>query len=151
MTTLQPGQLAPDFTTTDQNGNAVSLKALNGKKVVLYFYPADDTPTCTKEACNYRDNYAMLTSKGYVVLGVSGDTEKKHQKFVAKYDLPFPLLMDEDRTIQNAYGVYGPKKFMGRDTVGIHRTTFVIDEKGALEKVITKVDSANAAEQVLEG
>jgi peroxiredoxin Q/BCP len=151
MTTLQPGQLASDFTTTDQNGNAVSLKALNGKKVVLYFYPADDTPTCTKEACNYRDNYAMLTSKGYVVLGVSGDTEKKHQKFVAKYDLPFPLLMDEDRTIQNAYGVYGPKKFMGRDTVGIHRTTFVIDEKGALEKVITKVDSANAAEQVLEG
>ena len=151
MTTLQPGQLAPDFTTTDQNGNAVSLKALNGKKVVLYFYPADDTPTCTKEACNYRDNYAMLTSKGYVVLGVSGDTEKKHQKFVAKYDLPFPLLMDEDRTIQNAYQVYGPKKFMGKDTVGIHRNTFVIDEKGALEKVITKVDSANAAEQVLEG
>jgi thioredoxin-dependent peroxiredoxin len=151
MTTLQPGQLAPDFTTTDQNGNAVSLKALNGKKVVLYFYPADDTPTCTKEACNYRDNYAMLTSKGYVVLGVSGDTEKKHQKFVAKYDLPFPLLMDEDRTIQNDYQVYGPKKFMGKDTVGIHRTTFVIDEKGALEKVITKVDSANAAEQVLEG
>jgi peroxiredoxin Q/BCP len=151
MTTLQPGQLAPDFTTTDQNGNAVSLKTLNGKKVVLYFYPADDTPTCTKEACNYRDNYAMLTSKGYVVLGVSGDTEKKHQKFVAKYDLPFPLLMDEDRTIQNAYGVYGPKKFMGRDTVGIHRTTFIIDEKGLLEKVITKVDSANAAEQVLEG
>ncbi len=151
MTTLQPGQTAPDFTTTDQNGNAVSLKALNGKKVVLYFYPADDTPTCTKEACNYRDNYAMLTSKGYVVLGVSGDTEKKHQKFVAKYELPFPLLMDEDRTIQNAYGVYGPKKFMGRDTVGIHRTTFVIDEKGTLEKVITKVDSANAAEQVLAG
>lgn len=151
MTTLQPGQSAPDFTTTDHNGNAASLKALSGKKVVLYFYPADDTPTCTKEACNYRDNYAMLTSKGYVVLGVSGDTEKKHQKFVAKYELPFPLLMDEDRTIQNAYGVYGPKKFMGRDTVGIHRTTFVIDEKGALEKVITKVDSANAAEQVLEG
>jgi peroxiredoxin Q/BCP len=150
MTTLQAGQSAPDFTTTDQNGNAVSLKTLNGKKVVLYFYPADDTPTCTKEACNYRDNYAMLTSKGYVVLGVSGDTEKKHQKFVAKYDLPFPLLMDEDRTIQNAYQVYGPKKFMGRDTVGIHRTTFVIDEKGLLEKVITKVDSANAAEQVLE-
>jgi thioredoxin-dependent peroxiredoxin len=150
MITLQPGQSAPDFTTTDQNGNTVSLKALKGKKVVLYFYPADDTPTCTKEACNYRDNYAMLTSKGYVVLGVSGDTEKKHQKFVAKYELPFPLLMDEDRTIQNAYGVYGPKKFMGRDTVGIHRTTFVIDEKGILGKVITKVDSANAAEQVLE-
>ncbi len=150
MTTLQPGQLAPDFTTTDQNGNAVSLKALNGKKVVLYFYPADDTPTCTKEACNFRDNYAMLASKGYLVLGVSGDTEKKHQKFVAKYDLPFPLLMDEDRTIQNAYQVYGPKKFMGKDTVGIHRTTFVIDEKGTLEKVIIKVDSANAAEQVLE-
>lgn len=150
MTTLQPGQPAPDFTTTDQNGNAVSLKALQGKKVVLYFYPADDTPTCTKEACNYRDNYAMLTKKGYEVLGVSADTEKKHQKFIAKYDLPFSLLMDEDRTIQNAYGVYGPKKFMGRDIVSIHRITFVIDEKGILEKVITKVDSANAAQQVLE-
>lgn len=150
MTTLQPGQKAPDFTTTDQNGNTVSLKDLKGKKVVLYFYPADDTPTCTKEACNYRDNYSMLLEKGYVVLGVSADTQKKHQKFVDKHGLPFPLLMDEDRTIQNAYEVYGHKKFMGRDIMSIHRITFVIDEKGVLEKVITKVDSANAAQQVLE-
>lgn len=150
MTTLQPGQKAPDFTTTDQNGNTVSLKNLKGKKVVLYFYPADDTPTCTKEACNYRDNYSMLLEKGYVVLGVSADTQKKHQKFADKHSLPFPLLMDEDRTIQNAYEVYGHKKFMGRDIMSIHRITFVIDEKGVLEKVITKVDSANAAQQVLE-
>jgi peroxiredoxin Q/BCP len=149
MTSLQPGQPAPDFTTTDQNGNTVSLKALKGKKVILYFYPADDTPTCTKEACNFRDNYKDLQKQGYEVLGVSADTEKKHQKFADKYDLPFPLLMDEDRTIQNAYEVYGPKKFMGRDTVGIHRITFVIDEQGIIQKVITKVDSANATEQVL--
>lgn len=150
MTTLQPGQKAPDFTTTDQNGNPVSLKDFKGKKVVLYFYPADDTPTCTKEACNYRDNHSMLQKKGYVVLGVSADTQKKHQKFIDKYSLPFPLLMDEDRTIQNAYEVYGHKKFMGRDIMSIHRITFVIDEQGVLEKVITKVDSANAAQQVLE-
>ncbi len=150
MTTLQPGQKAPDFTATDQNGNTISLKDLQGKKVVLYFYPADDTPTCTKEACNYRDNYSMLEKKGYVVLGVSKDSSKKHQKFAEKYDLPFPLLVDEDHTIQNAYEVYGLKKFMGRESMSIYRTTFVIDEKGVLEKVITKVDSANAAEQVLE-
>lgn len=150
MTTLQPGQKAPDFTTTDQHGNTISLKDLKGKKVVLYFYPADDTPTCTKEACNYRDNHSLLQKKGYAVLGVSADTQKKHQKFAEKYNLPFPLLMDEDRTIQNAYEVYGHKKFMGRDIMSIHRITFVIDEKGVLEKVITKVDSANAAQQVLE-
>ncbi len=149
MTTLQPGQPAPDFNTTDENGKATNLQQYRGKKVVLYFYPADDTPTCTKEACNFRDNYAALTEKGYVVLGVSADTDKKHQKFIAKYSLPFPLLMDEDRTIQNAYQVYGPKKFMGKDTVGIHRTTFVINEKGIIEKVIDKVDSANATAQVL--
>lgn len=150
MTTLQPGQPAPNFTTKDEKGQTINLSDYRGKKVVLYFYPADDTPTCTKEACNFRDNYASLTAQGYIVLGVSGDTEKKHQKFVEKYSLPFPLLMDEDRTIQNAYQVYGPKKFMGRDTVGIHRTTFVINESGTIEKVITKVDSANATEQVLE-
>lgn len=149
MTSLQPGQPAPDFNTTDQNGNTVSLKALKGKKVILYFYPADDTPTCTKEACNFRDNYKALQKQGYEVLGVSADTEKKHQKFAAKYGLPFQLLMDEDRTIQNAYEVYGPKKFMGRDIVSIHRITFVIDEQGTIQKVISKVDSANATEQVL--
>lgn len=150
MTTLQPGQKAPDFNTTDHNGNTVSLKGLQGKKVVLYFYPADDTPTCTKEACNYRDNYAMLKEKGYEVLGVSKDSSKKHQKFAEKYDLPFPLLVDDERTIQNAYEVYGLKKFMGRESMSIYRTTFVIDEQGIIEKVITRVDSVNAAQQVLE-
>ena len=150
MTTLQPGQKAPDFSTTDENGNKISLGDFKGQKVVLFFYPGDDTPTCTKEACNFRDNYGLLKEKGYVVLGLSGDTAKSHQKFVKKYSLPFPLLMDEDRTIQNAYQVYGPKKFMGRDIISIHRITFVIDEKGIIEKVIDKVKSDEAAQQVLE-
>ncbi|CAN5196395.1 thioredoxin-dependent thiol peroxidase [soil metagenome] len=149
MTSLQPGQPAPDFTTTDQDGKAISLAQLRGKKVVLFFYPGDDTPTCTKEACNFRDNYALLEKEGYVLLGLSGDTAKSHQKFIKKYSLPFPLLIDEDRTIQNAYQVYGPKKFMGRDIISIHRTTYVIDEKGIIEKVIDKVKSAEAAEQVM--
>lgn len=150
MTTLQAGQPAPDFNTTDQDGNPIKLKDLRGQKIVLFFYPGDNTPTCTKEACNLRDNYALLKEKGFVLLGVSGDSAKSHQKFIAKHSLPFPLLMDEDRTIQNAYEVYGPKKFMGRDIVGIYRTTFIINEKGIIERVIDQVKSAEAAEQILE-
>jgi peroxiredoxin Q/BCP len=116
---------------------------------VLYFYPNDDTPTCTKEACNLRDNYARLRRKGFTILGVSPDTERSHQKFIAKYQLPFTLISDPDNRVALAYGVWGPKKFMGRDYIGMHRTTFVIDEKGRIEKIIDKVKSAEAADQIL--
>ncbi len=149
MTHLQVGDTAPDFTAKDQNGNDVSLKDFAGKKVILYFYPKDDTPGCTKEACNFRDNYTDLKAKGFEILGVSADTEKKHQKFIDKYDLPFTLLADTEKEIINAYGVWGLKKFMGREYDGIHRETFVIDEEGKIEKVFTKVKTAAPTEQIL--
>ena len=148
---LKEGDKAPAFAGKDKDGNTISLKDFKGKKVVLYFYPKDDTPTCTKEACNFRDNYQSLLKKGFQVIGVSNDTEKAHQKFTKKYDLPFPLISDPDLTIINAYGVWGPKKFMGREFDGIHRTTFLIDEKGKLQRIIDKVDSGNATGQLLEG
>lgn len=147
---LKEGDKAPAFTGKDALGNSHQLSDYKGKKVVLYFYPKDDTPTCTKEACNFRDNYQSLLAKGFQVIGVSNDTEKSHAKFAKKYDLPFPLLADTDHTILNAYGVFGPKKFMGREYDGIHRTTFLIDEKGVIQKIITKVDSANASQQLLD-
>ena len=149
MITLKVGDKAPTINAIDQDGQKVTLTQFIGKKVILYFYPQDDTPTCTKEACNYRDNYTMLKKKGYVVLGVSMDTAKKHQKFISKYELPFTLIADEDRKVIDAYGVWGLKKFMGREFMGIHRTTFLIDEKGFIEKIIEKVDSANATAQIL--
>ena len=149
MTKLIPGKKAPAINAVDQNGEKITLAQFKGKKVILYFYPADDTPTCTKEACNYRDNFSMLEKKGYIVIGVSMDPPKKHQKFISKYDLPFPLIADEDRKVIDAYDVWHLKKFMGREFMGIVRTTFLIDEKGMIEKVITKVDSANATEQIL--
>ena len=148
-TSLKEGMKAPDFKAVDQDGNVVSLKELKGKKVVLYFYPADDTPTCTTEACNLRDNHAKLKKAGYTVIGVSPDTGKKHKKFIDKYNLPFTLLVDEDLTIMKAYDVWGRKKFMGREFDGVIRTTFLIDEKGKIEKVITKVKSKEHAEQIL--
>jgi peroxiredoxin Q/BCP len=151
MTTLKIGDKAPAFKVNDQDGNEVTLTQFKGKKVILYFYPKDDTPTCTKEACNFRDNYSLLKKKGYVVLGVSVDTEKAHQKFIKKYELPFTLLADTDHKLVNAYGVWGPKKFMGREYDGIHRITFVIDEKGKIENVIDKVDSGDATAQILAG
>ena len=150
MTHLKEGDKAPDFKGVDQNGNTVSLADFSGKKVVLYFYPKDDTPGCTKEACNFRDNYKELRDKGFEVVGVSADNEKKHQKFVDKYDLPFTLLADTEKEVINAYGVWGQKKFMGREYDGIHRETFVIDEKRKIEKVFTKVKTKEATEQVLE-
>jgi len=150
MTTLQPGDQAHDFTGKDQNGNALSLKDFRGQKVILYFYPKDDTPGCTAEACNFRDNYGELQKQGYAVIGVSADSEKKHQKFIGKYDLPFPLVADTDKAIIQAYGVWGTKKFMGREYKGIYRTTFVIDENGVIENVITKVKNKRATEQILE-
>ncbi len=150
-TSLKAGDKAPDFKAKDQNGDVVSLKDFKGKKLVLYFYPKDDTPTCTKEACNLRDNYATLKKKGYAIVGVSADEEKKHLKFIKKYGLPFPLLSDVDMKVINAFDVWGTKQFMGKIYDGINRTTFVIDEKGKIEKVITKVDSAAHAEQILTG
>jgi len=150
MTTLKPGDAAPFFSATDQYGNVISLESLKGKKVVLYFYPKDDTPGCTAEACNLRDNHSELIKLGYVVIGVSPDPVAKHEKFAAKYELPFSLLPDTDKTIIQAYGVWGPKKFMGKSYDGVYRTTFVIDETGLIEKVFTQVDTKEHTAQILK-
>jgi peroxiredoxin Q/BCP len=146
---VKEGTTAPAFKTTDQNGDAINLKDLRGKKVVLYFYPKDDTPGCTKEACSFRDAYSKYKKKGITILGVSPDSEKSHQKFITKYELPFTLLADTDHSIADAYGVYGEKKFMGRTYMGIHRTTFLIDEKGKIKKVFEKVKPEDHADEVL--
>lgn len=146
---LKKGDKAPDFTGIDQDDKTHSLKDYKGKKVVLYFYPKDDTPGCTAEACNLRDNYSMLQKKGYVVLGVSADSVKSHKKFGKKFQLPFPLLADTDHKIIDAYSVWGKKKFWGKEFMGIVRTTFIIDEKGKIEKVIKEVDTEDHTEQVL--
>ena len=147
---LKEGSPAPAFKTTDANGETVSLKDLRGQKVVLYFYPKDDTPGCTKEACSFRDAFSQFKKKGIAVLGVSPDSEAKHQKFVAKYNLPFTLLADTDKAIAEAYGVWGEKKFMGRTYMGVHRTTFLIDEKGKIKKIFEKVKPDDHASEVLE-
>ena len=149
MTTLSPGDAAPDFSAPDQTGTARTLGDFAGKKLVLYFYPKDDTPGCTAEACNLRDNYARFQNEGYEILGVSPDAPSKHVKFIDKYDLPFPLLADEDHAVAEAYGVWGEKTFMGRTYDGIHRTTFVIDEGGKIEEVIAKVKTKEHAGQIL--
>ncbi len=149
MITLQEGDKAPAFKGVDQNGNSIQLKDFLGKKVVLYFYPADDTPTCTTQACNLRDNNQTLIQQGFQVIGVSADTVKKHKKFEQKYNLPFPLIADENRVIIEKYGVWGEKKFMGRIFDGIHRTTFLIDEKGKIKKIIDKPHSAKHTEEIL--
>jgi thioredoxin-dependent peroxiredoxin len=150
MTNLKEGDQAPVFKGTDQNGHTVSLTDLKGKKVILYFYPKDMTPGCTAQACNLRDNYSDLLDKGYAVVGVSIDDEKRHKKFAEKYDLPFPLLADDDHTIVNQYGVWGEKKFMGRVFDGTHRTTFLINEQGVIDKIITKPNTKNHTEEILE-
>lgn len=150
MTHLKEGDKAPELVGKDQNGQDVSLESYKGKKLVLYFYPKDDTPGCTMEACNFRDNHSELLAKGIAVVGVSADTEKKHQKFIDKHSLPFPLIADTEKELINAYGVWGPKKFMGREYDGIHRTTFIIDENGIILNVIAKVKNKVATEQVLE-
>lgn len=149
MTTLQKGDKAPDFSAADQDGKTHTLNDYKGKKLVVFFYPKADTPTCTTEACNLRDNYHSFVAKGYSILGVSADNAKKQAKFREKYSLPFPLIADEDKTVINAFGVWGPKKFMGRLFDGIHRTTFVIDENGVIEEVITDVKSKQHAMQIL--
>lgn len=150
MTTLKAGDKAPNFKALDQNGNTIKLEDYKGKKLVLFFYPKASTPGCTAEACNLRDNYQTFLAKGYAVLGVSADSAKRQQNFSAKNELPYSLLADEDKKVINAFGVWGPKKFMGREYEGIHRTTFVIDEKGIIEEVITKVKTKAHAEQILE-
>lgn len=147
---LKEGDKAPDFGVVDQNGIVRHLSEFKGKKVILYFYPKDLTPGCTVESCNLRDNYSDLIKKGFEVVGVSADDEKKHNRFIEKYDLPFTLLADVDKKVINAYGVWGPKKFMGKTYDGIHRTTFVINEEGIIEKVIEKVKTKNHTEQILE-
>lgn len=147
---IQAGTKAPELSGKDQNGNPVSIGQFAGKKIVLYFYPKDDTPGCTAEACSFRDNYESLVAKGFAVVGVSPDSEKAHLKFIAKYELPFTLIADTDKSIANAYGVWGKKKFMGREYEGILRTTFVIDENGIIEKVIDKVDTKDSTSQLLK-
>ncbi|MCM4158990.1 thioredoxin-dependent thiol peroxidase [Antarcticibacterium flavum] len=149
MTTLKEGDKAPDFSVPDQDGNTRNLSDYKGKKLVLFFYPKASTPGCTAEACNLRDNWEHFQKKGYEILGVSADSQKKQQNFRDKYELPYPLLADEDKEVIHAYGVWGPKKFMGKEYDGIHRTTFVIDEEGKIEDVIGKVKTKEHASQIL--
>ncbi len=147
---LKVGDKVPDFSANDQDGNTINLKDYKGKALVVFFYPKADTPGCTAEACNLRDNYKELKNKGFELLGVSADSEKKQTNFKNKYNFPFPLLADEDHTVINTFGVWGPKKFMGREYDGIHRTTFVINGEGIVEKVIDKVKTKDHAAQLLE-
>jgi peroxiredoxin Q/BCP len=149
MSTLKQGDKAPAINAKDQSGNTITLNDYAGKKVVLYFYPKDDTPGCTAEACNLRDNYDSLLNAGFDVIGVSTDNEKSHQKFITKYSLPFRLISDTDQKVSNDYGVWGLKKFMGKEYMGINRTTFLIDENGKIEKVIEKVDTKNHIAQII--
>ena len=150
MSHLKIGDNAPVINSVDQNGDAITLEQFKGKKVVLYFYPKDMTPGCTVQSCNLRDNHKTLLDKGYVVLGCSVDSPVRHVKFIEKYDLPFSLISDEDKKVVEDYGVWGLKKFMGKEYMGISRTTFVIDEKGVIEDVITKVDTKQHTNQILK-
>lgn len=149
MKTLKIGDKVPSFSATDQDGNTINLSDYSGKKLIVFFYPAANTPGCTAEACNLRDNYKELQAEGYELLGVSADSQKKQVNFKNKYEFPFPLLADEDHTVINAFGVWGPKKFMGREYDGIHRMTFVIDGKGIVTNVIEKVKTKDHAAQLL--
>jgi len=150
MATLKEGDKAPDFTAKDQNGKTVSLTDFKGKTVILYFYPKDDTPGCTAEACDFRDNYQSLIGKGFEVIGVSTDDEKSHKKFETKYSLPFPLIADESKEIVEAYGVWGEKNMYGKKYMGTMRTTFIINADGFIQKIIDKVDTKASSQQVLD-
>ena len=150
MKELEEGMKAPDFSGKDQSGKEISLQDLQGRKVILYFYPKDNTPGCTTESCNLRDNYRELIKKGFEVIGVSADSEKSHQSFIDKYDLPFNLISDTGREILNAYGAWGLKKLYGKVYEGILRKTFIIDEHGVILKIINKVDTKNHTDQILE-
>mgnify|MGYP000902040922 CR=1 FL=1 len=149
MTHLTEGQKAPAFSGKDQNGKKISLSDYKGQKVILYFYPQDSTPTCTVQACNLRDNYALLKKEGFVVIGVSPDDEASHKKFEAKNNLPFPLIADTQNAIIEKYGVWGEKQMYGRKYMGLHRTTFVINEKGIISKIFLKPKSKQHAEEII--
>ena len=150
MITLKEGDKAPVFNGVDQNGKKISLADYKGKKVVLYFYPEDDTPTCTIQACNLRDNYSLLKKNGFEVIGVSPDSEKKHKKFETKFKLPFTLIADSNHNILNKYGVWGEKQMFGNHYMGVHRTTFVIDKKGIIQKIILRPKNKSHAEEIVE-
>ena len=150
MISLNVGDKAPGFVALNEFGQSISLSNFLGKKVILYFYPKDMTPGCTAESCNLGENYKLLQEKGFIVLGVSPDSSKSHQKFIDKYNLPFSLIADEDKAVIKAFGVWGPKKFMGKEYDGVHRTTFVIDEDGVIEKVFSKVKTKDHTNQILE-
>ena len=147
---MKAGDKVPEFTAMDQDGNSVSLSDYKGSKLVVFFYPKANTPGCTAEACNLRDHYRELQDAGYSLLGVSADSQKKQTSFRDKYEFPFPLLADEDRGVIDTFGVWGPKKFMGKEYDGIHRKTFIIDESGVVERVIDKVKTKDHAAQILE-
>ncbi len=147
---LKEGDAAPDFTAKDDRGREVALKEFRGKKVILYFYPKDNTSGCTKEACDFRDHFARIKRRDAIVLGVSPDTEKSHEKFRTKFELPFPLVADPDKTIVSAYGVWKEKSMYGRKYMGVERTTFIIDERGKIEKIFSKVKVPGHVDQVLE-
>ena len=150
MSKLQIGDKAPSIHAIDQNENSINLESYRGKKIVLYFYPKDMTPGCTAQSCNLSDNYNLLVEKGYDVLGVSCDSVKRHQKFIAKHDLPFNLISDEDHKVVNDYGVWQLKKFMGREYMGIVRTTFIIDENGLISDIISKVNTKEHTTQIID-
>lgn len=150
MSELKAGDKAPDFTGKDQNGKTICLAQFKGKKLALYFYPKDDTPGCTAEACDLRDNYSDLKEKGYEIVGVSADSEKSHQKFIAKYGLPFPLIADEEKKIITAYQAWGEKSMYGKSYMGILRKTFVISGNGVIEKIIEKVKTNEHSKQIFE-
>ncbi len=150
MTQLKKGDIAPDFAAVNQDGEEVSLADFKGKKLILYFYPKDNTPGCTNEACNFRDHYNYWLKKGFAVVGVSPDSIASHQKFIAKYRLPFPLLSDPDKKIIRAYGAWGLKKLYGREYEGLIRSTFVIDEEGKIEEVFVKVKTKEHTEQIIK-
>jgi len=150
MNTLKVGDKTPNFTALDEKGNPISMNDFIGKKLVVFFYPKANTPTCTVESCNLSDNYKLLTDEGYEVIGVSADSQKAQANFKKKYKFPYPLIADVDKEVINAFGVWGSKKFMGRTFDGIHRMTFVIDEKGIITKVIDDVKAKNHASQILE-
>ena len=150
MIQLKEGSKAPDFTGIDQNGNRITLDDFAGKKLILYFYPKDNTPGCTAEACNLRDNWDSFLKKEFIIIGVSPDNEKSHKGFADKYSLPFPLIADTAKKILNDYGVWGEKKMYGKSFLGVIRTTFIIDEKGIIEKIVTKVDTSGHTKQIFD-
>jgi peroxiredoxin Q/BCP len=147
---IQVGQNVPDFSINDENGEVVSSKNLLGHRYILFFYPQDDSPSCTKEACSVRDHYSAISKLGYKIFGVSPDNEKKHKKFISKYEFQYPLLADSEKEMINAFGLFGPKKFMGKEVMGVYRTTVIIDENGIIINIIDQVKTAEHGQQILE-